>query len=344
MGKRGRMESINIGLLSDDEAYAKALINGLNQTHPFFIMSCFKEEDELPELDILILDQGMSLEKETDSCLVNLAVEGDCKSPDIYRYDGAKRIGQALIHAYVDHTGRGLAAIGLAGPKHISLISSRGGTGVSRIADQLAAEIRDSDRGRALIIEASSYGYKGSLEASPIRNFIYYVLTGRKEYSSALAAYISNPDGPGYLNYGRDKNPLAKLNRDQAREFMSAVRSYSDKEYILFDIGDDLSEFSQQAIEQADLLVRIEDGRGLFDQDQRQERMEEIWNKALKQEAGKKSKIIVNCLNMIDQDEYKRRLFARGLAQDEKELVFIPENGFKRGIEDLLEKLEENTN
>lgn len=387
------MESLIVSLVLEDEIYAGALMDGLMRTHPFFIMSYVEDFQELKPSDIVICDKSaVARPIDYDGFIVYLTGNSECQLPEIFKFENISLIGDKILYSYLESTGRSLSSIGIAGPKILSLISPRGGSGATYLSQALARNLKAGGRGRSLMIESSPYGYLGGErldrpihnpdergktdfssdksnrdevdspgrsepdmeharmiigdkenKVKPLRDLIYYSLADRKNMLAAVSSFIVPGQDWDYFNYGQGKNPLADLKLEEGLIFLSQLREYYDKNFIIIDIGNLTSDFAMSALKQSSVCILIEDGRLSFKKNKCDLRMMESW----KENLSKKG--LLRCFNRLSQEEFKRQeflfdqddeayyqIFNKTLGELNAENIFIPYKRVDYGIKNLI--------
>lgn len=363
------MESITVTLVSEDEDYARALIGGLNDTHPFFVMSWKENIESLDSSDIVIYDESFELEDVVqENFAVSLSSNSDCEPPAIFRYCSAGIMGDEILHRYVEATDRRLSSMGILGSKIILVSSTRGGSGSTSICQALATQLCLERLGRSLIIECSPLGYLGGELSSlvekkedddeeesykldihspfPLRNLIYYLLKGRKNMAATIGSYIGSSEYWDYFNYGGKDNPLAELSDDEAAQFFSKLREYCDRDFIIIDMGNIINNFAMIAMKHSDICILVEGWADVFTKNGGDLRIIQ------KYQEGFMDKKVVRCFNRMSEEEFKRKAFV--VEDDEDELyrrfnscfedeqtdeIFIPSERMNYGMKNLIKLL-----
>ncbi|MEG0430159.1 MAG: hypothetical protein RR536_01045 [Anaerovoracaceae bacterium] len=254
------MENITIKFVSRDFEYGLTLIENISHNNKYISFEICDEVKDIKGNNIILFDIDME-HMDGVMRLVENASEEDELS--IYRYNSIPIFIGKLLTGYNILSGKKIISLNEKDTKLISFVSGSGGVGVSSVAMGTAKELKAFGEYDVLYISMEEipsvqafFSYEHGIK--DIKHLLYNLINGKPHIYYDL--FLGTDEvGVNGFKYNDGTNLLNKISSNEFSCFLRSLMSAVLFDYIIFDIGNNLSENSMEAIKISKKIVFIKE-------------------------------------------------------------------------------------
>ena len=282
------MEHIRIALVSEDQAYGKALGMALLHVCRAFLIRIFNRQ-EIEEytgeesFDLIVWDGALPEEEPLmQGCAIRLVEKPSMVRKDfsrrefcLYRYSCAQSFVADFFEIYGRMTGRHPVNVARQDIRILAFASWEGGAGCSTIAIAAGRELCRYHQKKVLYlsleeVESTENFFKSYRGAKSLGRYLYYLFRKQgdpmqKPMLSFLDGYVLRDEfGLEAFAPTRGRNPLRELSPEDLFVFLDSLMGSGRYDTILLDVGAALSPLDTACLELAEKVCLIGAAEGSF--------------------------------------------------------------------------------